>query len=196
VTSDRLFYNSKGKYKTRVNRVKTKACQLWENIRLRCTVLPTINESKFGKYSNVTIDEGWRDFQTFAEWFNTSDFQEGWTLDKDLLGYNHYGPESCVFLPDEVNKALSLKTRARGEFPIGVSRHTQNVDMLDIQYSCKNAQFSFREYTSISNMKTVWLTRYKPAREGYIRFLADKYRVKLDVRAYNALSSYSVSLED
>lgn len=191
-----VFYNSKGKHKTRVSGVKTKACQLWENIKLRCTVLPQHNESKFGKYSSVTIEASWLDFQEFAEWFLSVDFHEGWTLDKDLLGYNHYGPDSCIFLPDEVNKALSLKPRVRGDLPIGVSRNTQNPEMVDIQYSCKNSQFAFRKYTQLSNMKSVWLTGYKAAREGYLKYLADKYRLYLDIRAYNALYSYTVSLED
>lgn len=190
------FYNSKGKHKTRIDGKKTKACQLWENIKIRCTVLPKMNESKFGKYSSVTVDERWLDFQNFAEWFSSVDYTEGWTLDKDVLGYNHYGEDSCVFLPDEINKALSLKTRVRGDLPIGVSYHSKNKDMVDIQYDCKHKTFRFRTYTHISQMINVWISKYKPAREGYIRFLANKYRANLDVRAYNALCSYEVNLED
>lgn len=190
------FYNSGGKHKTRIGGKKTKACQLWENIKIRCTVLPKINESKFGKYATVTIDESWLDFQNFSDWFYSIDYAEGWSLDKDVLGYNHYGVDSCVFLPDEINKALSLKTRVRGDLPIGVSYHSKNKEMVDIQYACKNKMFSFRKYVHIDQMINVWFSKYKPAREGYIRYLADQYRVNLDIRAYNALSSYTVNLED
>lgn len=190
------FYNSGGKHKTRISGIKTKACQLWENIKGRCLILPIVNERKFGKYSNVTIDDEWLDFQRFADWFDSVSYIDGWTLDKDLLGLNHYGPESCVFLPDEVNKALSLKTRVRGSLPIGVSYHGGKEDYVDIQYACKNPDFAFRKFTPITKMIDVWLSYYKPAREGYMKHLAEKYKDQIDARAYDALRSYEINIED
>lgn len=186
------FYNSGGKHKTRVDGKKTKACQLWENIRLRLQALPEMNESKFGKYLTVTIDESWKDFQSFAEWVNCKTIPEGWVLDKDLLGCNRYGPESCVFLPDEVNKALSTKVRVRGEFPLGVSLN-KNTGKFDIQYDCKNPEFHFRAYAE--TVMPAWLG-YKKSREGYIRHLAVKYKTDLDPVAYQALLGYVITLED
>jgi len=193
--TDHGFYNSGGIHKTRVNGKKTKACQLWENIRSRIQTLPKLNESKFGKYTTVTVDEGWKDFQMFASWFETIEVIPGWVLDKDLLG-GHYGPNTCVFLPDEVNKALSIKPRVRGELPVGVTRHTQNSGRVNIKYDCKHPDYYFTKCVPESAMVESWHNLYKPAREGYIRHLAEKYKDLLDPRAYNALCEYVINVED
>lgn len=193
------FYNSKGVYKTRIDGDKTKACQLWENIRNRMYYLPKMNESKFGKYSLVDICDSWCDFQNFAKWVADNQYyHKGWVLDKDLLttsGKGVYGPETCVFLPDEVNKALNTKSRCRGMYPLGVSRIGKS-EMLSVQYDCKNPDYAFRESVTHERLSDVWHSKYKKAREGYIHNLGEMYKHQLDPRAYVAIMNYEINMED
>ena len=192
------FFNSKGLYKTRVEGKKTKACQLWENMRSRIEYLPEMNEGKYGKYNRVTICDEWKEFQVFAHWFNTLDYyQAGWQLDKDLLckDNNSYEPNKCVFLPEEVNKALNTKSRNRGDICLGISSHSQNTGKIDVRYTCKNPEFTLRAYLTLEQVD-YGFSLYKKAREGYIKHLAEKYKETLDPRAYNALMSYTISKED
>lgn len=200
------YYNSKGKHRTRVppdNR-KTKACQLWENIRNRCEYLPFKDEVRFGKYAEADSCVEWKDFQNFAEWFEqvklSGYYKEGWQLDKDLLVKNNkiYSPEFCVFLPEEVNKALNTKSRNRGELPLGLSYATRGGvkrNHINVQFACKDPEFAARAYLPADQIE-LGFSIYKNARERYIKHLAEVYKEVLDPRAYEALSSYEVSISD
>lgn len=192
------FYNSGGFYKTRVDGRKTKECQLWENMRVRIDYLPLLDKTKYGKYIGVTVCEEWKDFQVFSAWFGSiSYYENGWQLDKDLLfkGNTTYSPDTCVFLPEEVNKALNVVNRSRSPICLGISHHCQNSGMIDVRYHCKNPEFALRKYLKIEQVD-YGFSLYKKAREGYIKHLAHKYKEDLDPRAYNALMSYSISKED
>lgn len=197
------YYNTKGKHKTRLppGNVKTKACQLWENIKNRCEYLPKMDEVRFGKYEGTDACDSWKDFQNFAQWFEETQVQgfyhEGWQLDKDLLSKDNklYSPEFCVFLPEEVNKALNTKSRTRGELPMGLSYNSRNKKLINVVYACKHEAFYLRMCVPKSRMLEGF-ELYKKSREGYIHFLAEKYKDKLDPRAYKALKEYEVSVDD
>jgi hypothetical protein len=195
------FYNSGGVHKTWVNNVKTKPCQLWENMKSRIDYLPTVDEGKFGKYSLVEVCDDWKDFQLFAEWFSQmvvdGKYNQGWQLDKDILFKNNtmYSPETCAFLPEEVNKALNIKSRFRGELPVGMSRYKDKPHLIAVEYRCKNKDFCVRFNTTDSKIEESFLV-YKRARESYIKHLANLYKNQLEERAYNALLSYEITLED
>lgn len=198
------YYNSKGKHRTRnppPAPTKTKACQLWENIRNRCEYLPYRDELRFGKYLGADSCEDWKDFQVFAQWFedvtNEGFYHKGWQLDKDLLvkGNKIYSPEFCVFLPEEINKALNIKTRCRGDYPLGISPH-KTKNKLNVQFVSANyPEFNFRAYIDESQIEEGF-HMYKAAREKFIRFLANKWKEQLDPRAYDALMSYEVCIDD
>jgi hypothetical protein len=59
----------------------------------------------------------------FKEWFDDH-YREGYQLDKDLLvpGNKTYGPETCVFVTQEINKILLYRGVRSGECPIGVTK--------------------------------------------------------------------------
>lgn len=76
----------------------------------------------------VGVVNNFIDFQEFAEW---SQSQVGysakescgkvWSLDKDIKGCGSvYSPEDCIFVPQAVNKFLTLRTLDRGECHLGV----------------------------------------------------------------------------
>lgn len=191
------FYNSGGKHITRFDGIKLKVCALWENLRVRCELLPERDESRFGKYSDVRVCDEWLDYQNFAEWaYNVDYFERGWQLDKDLLSNeNIYSPDTCVFLPVEVNNILNTKTRKRGELPMGLSWQTPKKKVINVQFVCKYPQFTVREYLKPDQIEEGFQI-YKKARESYVQFLAEKYKDRLDPRAYKALKEYEVNIDD
>ena len=72
-------------------------------------------------YSNVTICDEWYDFDCFKEWMMKQDW-EGKELDKDLLSESKvYSPETCVFIPREINTFMTIRENERGVYPLGVS---------------------------------------------------------------------------
>jgi len=78
-------------------------------------------------YIGCTVDGVWHNFQNFAEWcqwqigFN----EKGWQLDKDLLSTEEenksYNPETCVFVPREINTLFIVPSTKTDDLPTGVS---------------------------------------------------------------------------
>ena len=117
-------YLGVGKYDSRNN----SAFRIWMGILIRlndksCRV-------KQPAYNDVEMCDEWLDFQNFAEWcHNQKDFlardDKGkvYQLDKDILfkGNKIYSPETCRFVPQEINKLLTNRRNDRGLYPIGVT---------------------------------------------------------------------------
>lgn len=75
-------------------------------------------------YKGCSVDPRWHNFQAFAVWYDANYYEiEGKTiaLDKDLLvkGNKVYGPDTCVFLPHDINglfiKNNNLKNKTSSE---------------------------------------------------------------------------------
>lgn len=75
-------------------------------------------------YQGCTVCIDWKYFTNFKAWMETQDW-EGKQLDKDLLvnGNKIYGPDTCVFINQAVNKFLTDSKGSRGVWPIGVYFH-------------------------------------------------------------------------
>jgi hypothetical protein len=56
----------------------------------------------------VEVCKEWHNYQTFAEWYYKYHI-EGYRLDKDLkvMGTKVYSPETCTFIPVELNSFLT-----------------------------------------------------------------------------------------
>lgn len=182
------FYNSGGKYKTRNGREKTPHCRLWENIRIRCQILPVREPLRFGNYKDVSVCEEWKDFQVFADWFeqvsNGPYYHEGWHLEKDLLSGDKkiYSPETCVFLPRLINQRLVVRTKNNG-LPIGVVKQGNK---LQVKFVCSHEEFNMVKFFDLSDVELAG-NAYIEQKSKYLKYLANIYKNQLDPRAYDAL---------
>jgi len=77
--------------------------------------------AKCPTYIGVTVCEEWHSFMAFRAWMETQDW-EGKQLDKDIIvpGNKVYSPARCAFVSGKINKLLTDRAAARGEWPIGV----------------------------------------------------------------------------
>lgn len=82
-------------------------------------------QEKYPNYKGCTIEPDWLRFMSFRSWMKNQDWK-GKDLDKDLRyqGNKHYGPDTCLFIRQELNKLLCLRQNNRGAFPLGVSKTT------------------------------------------------------------------------
>lgn len=188
------FYNTGGKYKTRVGGNKTKSCQLWENMQTRAC-----NKSFHARqqtYADVSVCTEWLDFQNFARWFDAQlmarRYVDGWHLDKDVLsvGDKIYSPETCCFLPQQLNNIVVNTTAKRGEFPLGVSfnacvgRYDAHVVAWDgstlarAMFDCPYAAHEF----------------YKVNKEAYVRGIVDRFKDNLAEDVYQFFKNYVVGV--
>lgn len=73
-------------------------------------------------YDGVSCTPEWILATTFKTWME-SQIWEGLHLDKDILktGNKLYSPDTCVFVPQRLNKLLLLSSNDRGDYPVGAS---------------------------------------------------------------------------
>jgi hypothetical protein len=121
-------------------------------------------------YVGCTIEESWKTFSVFKEWMQSQDWQ-GKHLDKDLINWDskHYGPDTCLFISPALNSLLCLRTKHRGEHPLGVTKAT----IKKHQYFIATCSF-YGKQTRLGYFKTSQeaADKYKEAKLAYIAELA------------------------
>jgi len=73
-------------------------------------------------YKDCEVVEEWKYFSNFKSWMQKQDWKDK-HLDKDILfpGNKIYGPNTCIFVTNQVNLLLVKCDSRRGNFPLGVS---------------------------------------------------------------------------
>ena len=182
------------KYPSRVNGVKTKEYALWHSMLTRCY------NNSFKKrrptYIGCEVSDKFKSYEYFYEWCNKQIgfSNKGWQLDKDLLvkGNKAYSEDSCVFIPKEINLVLVKCTTSRGEHLIGV--HWNKKDKAFI--ARVNKSKGKREHLGLFNTELEAFNAYKEAKETFIKEQADKWKLQIDPKAYEALMNYKVDITD
>ena len=147
-------------------------------------------------YEGCEVSNNFLHYEYFYEWCNKQiGFDnKGWHLDKDLLikGNKVYSENTCVFLPAEINSLLIKSEALRGEHLIGVYWHKR--DKTFIARARKNKGKS--EHLGLFTTELEAYNAYKQAKESFVKEQAEKWKGKIDDRAYNALMSYQVEIDD
>ena len=182
------------KYPIRVGGVLAKEYELWKGMLKRC--YSDIFKKKRPTYEGCEVSENFKYYEYFYEWcnnqvgFNNKD----WQMDKDLLvkGNKVYSENTCVFIPSEINSLLINCTASRGKHLIGVYwSETANAFVARVS---RNKGCS--EHLGLFNTEIEAFNAYKKAKESFIKEQANKWKSQIDERAYNALMSYEVSIND
>ncbi len=73
-------------------------------------------------YKDATVCKEWLYFMNFRSWMMVQDW-DGNALDKDIIepGNRLYSPETCCFVPRQINNLLCDSAANRGDYLIGVS---------------------------------------------------------------------------
>ena len=186
------------KYSSEVNRVKTKEYKLWLTMIERC--YSATLKKKYPTYKDCICSENFKSYEYFYEWchrqvgFGNDGNGNPFHLDKDLLirGNKVYSENTCVFLPQEVNSLLTKREALRGEHLIGVCwSKTHKAFMAQVS---KNK--GKREFLGYFKTELEAYNAYKTAKEAFVKEQAEKWKDKIDVRAYEALMNYEVGIDD
>ena len=182
------------KYPSKINGVKTKEYTLWCNMLKRC--YSDSSKKEYPTYEGCEVSDKFKSYEYFYEWcINQIGFDnEGWHLDKDLLnkGNKVYSENTCVFIPSEINSLLVKREASRGEHFIGVCwNKTSKVFMAQVSKGKGKS-----ERLGLFNTEIEAFNAYKQAKETFVKEQAEKWKDKIDIRAYNALMNYTVNLTD
>ena len=182
------------KYQPTINGVKTKEYDLWQSMLQRC--YSNTYKKKRPTYEGCEVSDNFKSYEYFYEWCHKQiGFgNESWHLDKDLLikGNKVYSEDSCIFIPQEINSLLVKCTASRGKYLIGVCWHKTNKAFI----SRVNKNKGKREHLGLFNTEIEAFNAYKTAKESFIKEQAEKWKSKIDERAYQALINYTVEITD
>ena len=181
-------------YPIRVSGVLTKEYELWKSMLRRC--YSDSSKKKRPTYEGCEVSENFKSYEYFYEWCNkqVGINNKDWQMDKDLLvkGNKVYSESTCVFIPKEINLVLTKSDKKRGEHPIGVSWHSKSKTFV----AQVNKNKGKREHLGLFNTEIEAFNAYKTAKESFIKEQANKWKGKIDERAYNALMNYEVNIDD
>ena len=186
------------KYPVSEGGVLTKEYGLWCNMLQRC--YSNTSKKKNPTYEGCEVSDNFKYYEYFYEWchnqigFGNDGNGNPFHLDKDLLikGNKVYSEDSCVFLPAEINTALVKCTASRGKHLIGVSwSKTHKAFVAQVRKNKGKQEFLGYFKTEIEAFNA-----YKTAKEAFVKEQAEKWKGKIDERAYEALMSYEVSIND
>ena len=182
------------KYPSKINGVQTKEYMLWYSM-LRRSYSESFKK-KQPTYEGCEVSNNFKSYEYFYEWCqNQIGFgNEGWHLDKDLLikGNKVYDENTCIFIPSEINLVLVKREALRGEHLIGV--YWNKKASAFIARVKKNKGKS--EYLGIFRTEIEAFNAYKQAKEAFVKEQANKWKGKIDIRAYEALMKYTVDIDD
>ena len=182
------------KYPTRVDGVLTKEYVLWTSMLKRC--YNDTYKKKQPTYEGCEVSNNFLHYEYFYEWCHKQIgfSNQGWHLDKDLLvkGNKVYSEDSCVFLPTEINILLVKSDKKRGKHLIGVYWSKTNKAFVAQVNKNKGNQ----RYLGLFKTEIEAFNAYKTAKESFIKEQANKWKGKIDERAYNALMNYQVEITD
>ena len=186
------------KYPSRVNGILTKECALWYSMLERC--YSDGFKNKRPTYEGCGVSDKFKSYEYFYEWcneqigFDNDSNGNPFQLDKDLLvkGNKVYSESTCVFIPREINQLLIKCTASRGEHLIGV--YWNKKDKVFVAQVSRNK--GKPKYLGAFTTEIEAFNAYKQTKENYIKELANKWKGKIDPRAYEALMNYTVDIDD
>ena len=193
-------YIGEGKYTIFKNGKQTECGKKWMSMLIRCY------DKEFHKkeptYTDCEICKEWLNYQNFAEWFYKNYYEisnEKMCLDKDILikGNKIYSPQTCIFVPDRINKLFIKSDAIRGEYPIGISYHKRKSgnDCLRVDITLINGKRKLLGLFSFNEVEKAFIC-YKTEKEKIIKQVADEYKNLIPIELYEAMYRYEVEIDD
>lgn len=185
-------YFGQGDYKSKDSSGKRhNYYETWRHMIGRC--YDNEIQEKHPTYIGCSVVDEWHNFQVFAEWYENN-HKENFQVDKDILfkGNKIYSPETCCFVPAEINSLFIKSNSIRGELPIGVSK-VGNVYKATLRMNMEGRK---SKYLGTFPTPELAFNAYKTAKEEYIKELADKWKNQITKATYEALLNYKVEITD
>ena len=169
----------------------------WVEMLKRC--LSDVFKNLHNTYNDCACCDEWRSFKTFKKWFDdpSNGYKDGYCLDKDILvkGNKIYSPDTCCFVPNEINILLCKSNKTRGKMPVGV---TERKMVNGYKYAAYLNENGKRRHLGTFNTPEEAFQSYKSAKEAHIKEVATQYfnDGKITKKVYDALMKYEVEITD
>ena len=191
-------YLGEGKYKMSENGKKTDEYEIYHSMLQRCYD-PKYQE-KHPSYKGCEVENYLLNFQHMGEWIEENYYEvpgEKMCLDKDILykGNKIYSRDTCIFVPERINKLFTKSDRSRGKNPIGVDQLPSG----NYIARCNNG-YGEQIYLGSYSSKEEAFQVYKKHKEKVIKETIDSYEGKIPEPFYSRLKvtmyNYKVEIDD
>lgn len=164
---------------------KTKLYNIWKQMLYRCYDKKWLESRP--TYIGCSVCEEWHYLSNFKKWFDEN-YIEGYALDKDIFsnGNKVYSPETCCFVPLQINNAIKNSKESVSK-KMGVH---PNHGVFEVVIG----KFGKRVYCGSYNTVKDAEQAYIRAKEGYVREIGQIYynQGRISERVYNALMNYKI----
>lgn len=200
---ERRFYNvgylGEGKYKVSENGKNTRVYDTWKAMLQRC--YSEKEHERHPTYIGCEVYEGWHNFQNFAKWYKDNYYEVGnekMCLDKDILfkGNKIYSPDTCIFVPETINKLFIKNDKNRGESVIGATLCKNGKYQAQCNIINPETGESKQEYLGLYDSQEKAFQVYKYHKERNIKQIADYYKIHIPQKLYDAMYNYEVEIDD
>lgn len=165
----------------------------WSRMFYRCYSKAVHRD--YPTYIGCSVDERFHRLVDFLSWaeHQVGHNSEGFQLDKDILrkGNKVYGPDTCCFIPKEINTLLSLSGAIRGEYPIGVGK----LAAYERFFACVTTRGK-RLHIGLYDTPEIAFMAYKAKKEEIVKEMAIKHKASICHRVFDALMNYQVEITD
>lgn len=182
-----------GSLPTKLNGKHLKEYLVWRAMICRCYSAYSLKLKP--TYKGVEVCENFKSYSYFYNWcqnqvgFKKPDF----VFDKDILDPTGkiYSEDNCVFIPQALNKLLTLRQRDRSKYALGVMRvkgkepRFKSILNKGTRYL---VELSKETFSSSEEAHQDYLKRKK----DFICQQAEKYKADLDFRVYEALITFNL----
>lgn len=147
----------------------------------------------FPTYITCSVTEEWHNYQEFAEWcqWQVGFGMDKYVLDKDLLALKGspkiYSPESCIFLPPEINALIVTQDKKDKKYPAGISFQNGSQKYI-VSCAINGKNKNLGRYKCPEEAFSV----YKDFKENLVRSKAEEYKDRIDERAYHGLLNFTI----
>lgn len=142
-------------------------------------------------YKSCKTCNEWHRFSNFFKWYKLN-YVDGYMLDKDILfkGNKLYSPDTCCFVPNDINIIFSHKTKQRS-LPVGVK-----MDKACKKYVARINKGNKQIHIGTFSTSEEAFLAYKQAKEDYIKEVANKWKNRIAPNVYDAMMRYEVEITD
>ena len=166
--------------------------QIWHDMLRRC--YDQNWQIRHPSYEGCLTSKNFAYYPFFYEWCND---QIGfgnldWQLDKDLLvkGNKVYSEDTCIFIPREINVALTHNRTQESIYPTGVNLYRSG------RFQSQIMMYGKKRYLGYFDTPEEAFLAYKQSKEQYLQSLAYKWEPYIDSRAFEALLHYQLEITD
>lgn len=167
----------------------TSAYEVWSGMIKRCY---DERSKSHHRYKDCIVCDEWHNFQNYADWYYENLQGENWHVDKDLLvvGNRVYSPETCRFVPSEINSLFTGSSSMKGvHFCKNKRKYVAQIQKGELSKGDKKRQSYLGSFDKIDDA----ISAYDTAKCKHVKEVVQRYFGKIDPVIYDNLVNKTMS---